>query len=543
MAKVQLSFLRNIHELLIQGDHNDIKLVFQDGCTTGSQICLIALSPYFEAMLTSDMLEKNTGVVMLPTVSKQTFNNVLKFHFLGENVVNDANCHMLLDIAELMLLDDLKSFCMDYMHDNLTLTVKNCIYIWRLSNNYNMENLATQAFCHAVRNMGGLSKNRSIVDLTKDEYLQILSQCDLSYKEEDVVRDVQMWIQENNPSDNTMVDLFREIKFEHVSLSYLTDDIDFTSFVQEHGAVQQVVQEGTTRYHHPRRETDSFTDNRALELCLDVVFVLRGYVNVLSAASLTNKTWYQLPPAPCNPGDWCAAAVFGKCIYITGGYENKNLTLTYRVWERVWDYGPILKHQRYAHCMTVLGDSLYVIGGENSSTIEELQHGQQEWQVVGDIGCKRQNSSAEAVGENILVVGGIMYGNIIDVIHCFNTNTHALSIIDMPETTGYVTRSYRWMSDIYLVHDHGAVDLLHIDDDSRMPIPRAERVAEFDKPGRCFGFVNRGKDDIIVYSKSGIQKWNISDGSKERIKFQNRLEHGEIFDTLEMKIPPFYLGP
>ncbi|XP_041364054.1 kelch-like protein 18 [Gigantopelta aegis] len=249
MSEVQQSFLKKLYEKLVQGDHNDIKLVFEDGSTTGSRLCLTALSPYFEAMLTSDMLEKNSGVVELPKVSKQTFDDVLKFHILGEDVVNGVNYIVLIDLAEMMLLDDLKSACQRYLNSSLTLTTKNCVSMWRLLKTYRMEDLDTKTFQYVVKILGKLSENGSVMDLTKDEYLQVLSRDDLSQKEDDVLRDVQKWISQHNPSVEIMVDLFTQIRFEHVSISYLTDDVIYTKFVHQHEALQQVVQKGIKTYY------------------------------------------------------------------------------------------------------------------------------------------------------------------------------------------------------------------------------------------------------------------------------------------------------
>ncbi|XP_041364820.1 kelch-like protein 6 [Gigantopelta aegis] len=309
MSEVQQSFLKKIYEKLVQGDHNDIKLVFQDGSATGSRLCLTALSSYFEAMFTSDMLEKNTGVVTLPTVSKQTFDDVLKFHILDEDVVNDVNCFALIDLAEMMQLDDLKSACLGYLNNNLTLTTENCVHRWRSLKKYGMEDLATKAFQYVVKNVEKLSENGSEMDLTEYEYLQVLSRDDLSQKEDDVLRDVQKWISQHNPSVEIMVDLFTQIRFEHVSINYLTDDVIFTTFVNQHKALQQVVKKGIKTHYSCYTKINSFIDNRISGQMLDVVFVLQNSVELVSVACLSDKRWYELPECSNQPGEMFSAAV------------------------------------------------------------------------------------------------------------------------------------------------------------------------------------------------------------------------------------------
>ncbi|XP_041364058.1 kelch-like protein 6 [Gigantopelta aegis] len=535
MSEVQQSFLKKIYEKLIQGDHNDIKLVFQDGSTTGSRLCLTALSSYFEAMFTSDMLEKNTGVVTLPTVSKQTFDDVLKFHILGEDVVNDVNCFAFIDLAEMMQLDDLKSVCLRYLNNNLTLTTGNCVLRWRSLKKYAMEDLATKAFQYVVKNVDKLSENGSVMDLTKDEYLQVLSQDDLSQKEDAVIRDVQKWISQHNPSVETMVDLFKQIRFEHVSISYLTDDVIFTTFVHQHEALQQVVKKGIKASYSCYIKMKTFIHNRISGKMFDVVFVLQNSVKLLSVACLSDKRWYELPVCSNEPGDHFAAAVSGKSIYITGGNKTQKSTHVFNVWRRTWSRGPDLKHDRWEHCMAVLDDTLYVIGGRHSNTIEQLQLGQDEWQVVGHLGCRRQDSCAEAVGENILVMGGKLNGSETDQVHCFNTKTHAVSTINIKLKSGILTRSYLDMPNLYLVHCNGSVDVIHIDD-INTPTLRHERVGKYYQYVYHFGFVYKD-GSIGVISKKGLEKLDLRDGSKESVTMENIPSFGDIFGALHMQIP------
>ncbi|XP_041364818.1 kelch-like protein 10 [Gigantopelta aegis] len=535
MSEVQQSFLKKIYEKLVQGDHNDIKLVFQDGSTTGSRLCLTALSSYFEVMLTSDMLEKNTGVVTLPTVSKETFDDVLKFHILGEDVVNDVNCFLLFDVADMMQLDDLKSVCLAYLNNNLILTTDNCVLRWRSLKKYGLEDLATKAFQYVVKNVEKLSENGSVMDLTKDEYLQVLSRDDLSQKEDDVLRDVQKWISQHNPSVETMVELFTQIKFDHVSINYLTDDVIYTTFVQQHEALQQVVKKGIKAYYSCYTKMSTFCNSRISGKMLDVVLVLQNSVKLLSVACLSDKRWHELPVCSNQPGGYFAAAVLGKSIYITGGDETLNSTHVFNVWRRTWRRGPDLKQNRYEHCMTVLDDTLYVIGGRDSNTIEQLQLGQDEWQVVGDLGCRRQYACAEAVGENILVMGGKLNARVTDQVHCFNTNTHAVSTINIQLKSGTLTKSYLEMPNLYLLHYDGFIDVIHIDD-INTPTLRAERVGKYYQYGYHFGFLYKD-GSIIVISKKGLEKLDLRDGSKEPVTMENTPSFGNIYGALHMQIP------
>ncbi|XP_041362262.1 kelch-like protein 6 [Gigantopelta aegis] len=533
--EVQKSFLKHLYEKLVQGDYNDIKLVFKDGSTTGSRLCLTALSSYFESMFASDMLEKNTRVVTLPTVSKQTFDDVLKFHILGEDVVNNVNCFLLFDVADMMQLDDLKSVCLRYLNNNLTLTTENCVLRWRSLKKYGMEDLAAKAFQYVVKNADKLSENGSLIDLTTDEYLQVLSHDDLPQKEDDVLRDVQKWISQHNPSVEIMVDLFTQIRFEHVSISYLTDDVIYTAFFKEHEALQQVVQKGINTWYSFHTQMNTFIDNRISGQMLDVVFVLQNSAKLLSVACLSDKRWYELPKCSNKPGTWFAAAVLDKSIYITGGDETQKSMRVFNVWRRTWSRGPDLKHNRCEHCMAVLDDMLYVIGGKHSNTIEQLQLGQDEWQVVGDLGCTRQDSCAEAVGENILVMGGRLDRRVTDQVHCFNTNTHAVSTINIQLKSGNLTRSYLEMPNLYLLHYDGSVDVIHIDDINTRKL-RAERVAKYDKYGYHFGFVYTD-GSIIVTSKKGLEKLDIRNGSKESVSLRNTQSFSDISGVLHMQIP------
>ena len=535
---VQQSLLKRIHEQLVQGDHNEIDMVFQDGAATGSKIILTSLSPYFDAMFSCDMKEKNTGIVTLPTVSKKTFDDVLQVYFFGENVVNEVNCFLLLDVADMMQLKHLKSLCLDYLDNNLRLTPETCIRVWRSAKKSAMEALEARACQYMVRNVEQLSKRGQMLSLTKSEYVELLLKDDLQQKEDDILQDVQTWIKTNKPAAEDMADIFKQIRFNHVSLRFLTQNVIFDSIVREHEEIQLIVQKGLTQHCEMPRDVNSFINNRSSGQIQNVMFVLNKSINILYAASLTDFSWYEIPAAPCDPGDWFSACALGNCIYITGGTVKRRSTMKYDVWTKTWSFGPDLNHERCEHCMAGLADTIYVIGGRTNS-IEQLRECRLDWEVVADLGCSRRDSCAESVGENILVMGGIVNWYVSDNLQCFNTKTRAVCTIPVNENCGQLIRSFLLLPDLYLVHSDGTVELVHVEESS-VPTLTTRRLIRQEEYGYYFGFVyNEGY--LVVITGRGLQKVKISDESKEDLDFDNVPQLGNICGCLNMHVPRFCL--
>ncbi|XP_041360475.1 kelch-like protein 5 [Gigantopelta aegis] len=530
MEDAQTQLFVNVHEEITTGTFCDIQIVCNDGKTTGSRIVLAAMSPYFRAMFTSDMLESQTGIVNLPTMSLSVFQDIIKMSLCGISLVNEKNCVKVLDSAEMMQLHHIKQLCNIYLKEHLVLTTRNCLHWWRLSKLYNFLNVSNRAFCYLISNIPDFVKTGKIVQLLKPELLEIISSKDLKCKEDTVLRCAMKWIEHNNPDPNDVKEIFENVQLHFVDPKFLIDDVVFSDIVCKNKSVQAMVQEVLHVRLYSR-----VTDRSRVSPDMSVFVLHRNNKSLLSRFTPDGK-WEDAPPAPLDPGSWYSAASLDEKIYITGGNIRKKCTLIYNTNRKLWTIGPNLIDDRGWHCAATVDSKVYAIGGRYSNTIEMLAHNSRHWQVTGDLGLKRLYTCSVTVDENILIMGGRNDWGSSDVIQCFNTRSHAVSKLNTKlPCTSESLRGFKLLHlpDVYLLDNDGHVMHLRVTSTEGEIEIQIKSKEEWKSFNYYFGVTQRN-GRLLCFTADGISAFNLSQRKEELRTFPSPPRCAHVYDVCVM---------
>ncbi|XP_041379862.1 actin-binding protein IPP-like [Gigantopelta aegis] len=524
MEKAQAQLLVNIQEEITKGTFTDIQIICKDGTTTGSRIVLAAMSSYFRAMFSSDMSESQTGVLNLPTVSLSVFEDMIKMSLCGINLVNEDNCMQVIDAAEMMQLDNIKQLCVLHLKEGLTLTDKNCLGWWRLLKMYNFHDLSNRAFFYMAEKFADFVQTENVVQLSKDELLEIISKEEMECTEDIILKGAMKWIEHNNPEPDDVKFIFENVHLDIVDSQFLIDDVTFSDIVCKNKSVQIMIQKVL---RSPCRVS---ARSRVSTKIRDVFVLHHNNTSLLSCFTSHNK-WEDVPPAPVDPGSWYSAAGLDDKIYITGGRNKKKCALIYDTITKVWTVGPDLTHDHCYHCMATANSKVYLIGGGYSNTLEELSESEKHWQVVGDLGLRRYYTFPVTVGENILVMGGMTDSGGSDIIQCFNTRTHTVSQLNTKlPCSSESLRGCVQLPDVYLLDYDGHVMHLQVtntDGDIQIQVKSTTKYKSFEY---YFGVTQRD-GSLLCFTEDGIRTFNLAEGKEEQSTFHKSPRSGRMYNV------------
>ncbi|XP_041361575.1 kelch-like protein 12 [Gigantopelta aegis] len=524
MENAQAQLLVNIHEEITKGTFTDIQIICKDGTTTGSRIVLAAMSSYFRAMFSSDMSESQTGVLNLPTVSLSVFQDVIKMCLCGINLVSEDNCMKVIDAAEMMQLDNIKQLCEIFLKEGLTLTDKNCLGWWRLLKIYNLHDLSNRALSYMAEKFADFVQTENVVQLSKDELLEIISKEEMECTEDIILKGAMKWIEHNNPEPDDVKVIFENVRLDIVDSQFLIDDVTFSDVVFKNKSVQVMIQKVL---RSPCRVSARSRVNTKIP---DVFVLHHNKTSLLSCFTPDNK-WEDVPPAPVDPGKFYSAAGLGDKICITGGFDKKKCTLIYDTITKVWSVGPNLTHDHSYHCMATANSKVYSIGGHYSNTIEVLSGSETHWQVVGDLGLRREFTFPVTVGENILVMGGSINSVGSNVIQCFNTRTHTVSQLNTKLPCSSLSqRSSVHLPDVYLLdNDRHVMHLQVTNTDGEIKI-QVKSIAGWKSFDVRFGVTHR-HGRLLCFTEDGISKFNLAEGKEEKSTFPKSPRSGKVYNV------------
>ncbi|XP_041361934.1 kelch-like protein 25 [Gigantopelta aegis] len=371
------------------------------------------------------------------------------------------------------------------------------------------------------------NQSKNVVQLSKDELLEIISKEEMECTEDIILKGVMKWIEHNNPEPDDVKVIFENVRLDIVDSQFLIDDVTFSDIVCKNKFVQVMIQKVL------RSQCQVSARSRVSTKIRDVFVLHHNKTSLLSRFTSDNK-WEDVPPAPVDPGYFYSAAGLDDKIYITGGYNRRKDTLIYDTITKVWTVGPDLKHDHCHHCMSTANSKVYSIGGYYSNTIEELSESETHWQAVGDLGLRRYNTFPVTVGENILVMGGMTDSFGSDVIQCFNTRTHTVRQLNTKlPCSSKLLRGFVHLPDVYLLDNDGHMMHLQVTNTGGEIKIQVKSTPQWKSLNFRFGVTHRN-GSLLCFTADAISKLNVAEDKQEQTTFPKSPGNGEVYDVCTM---------
>ncbi|XP_045191998.2 calicin-like isoform X2 [Mercenaria mercenaria] len=99
--------------------------------------CVLVASPFFDQILKSNFLEKQTGKIEMAIGTPVTLEMAVMFLYGRKPLFTEENIEQMMDLAEFLLIPNLKAACVHWI-TRLNITEGNCINIIQLSSLYDL---------------------------------------------------------------------------------------------------------------------------------------------------------------------------------------------------------------------------------------------------------------------------------------------------------------------------------------------------------------------------------------------------------------------
>ncbi|XP_035691279.1 kelch-like protein 24 [Branchiostoma floridae] len=154
---------------------------------------VLATTPYFKAMLSSNLTESRSKVVRLCGIDSISFSKILDFLYSGEIRIGKDDVQDILQTAHMLQFDKILQYCREFIQDNLC--PANCLGVMRLADMYGLSALKKSARNTAASNFSDVTQDEEFLSLSPQELLDLLGDEDLKVtNEDDVVTSVIRWL-------------------------------------------------------------------------------------------------------------------------------------------------------------------------------------------------------------------------------------------------------------------------------------------------------------------------------------------------------------
>lgn len=198
---MSIQAMQALFELKESNQLCDATIVLDDGSEIPvHRAILCACSPYFRALFTTTLHNREKNRVHLPGVNTEMLQKLLGYIYLRKLDINDNNVYPLLITADYLSILGVLDMCCKYLER--TLTPKNCIGVLIFARNHFCHDLAKNTWKYIMKNFTQIaSQSDEILSLSLQELQEIINADDLNVKSEETVWEIILrWI--NYDADN-----------------------------------------------------------------------------------------------------------------------------------------------------------------------------------------------------------------------------------------------------------------------------------------------------------------------------------------------------
>ena len=327
---------------------------------------LSAASPYFRAMFTSQLKEKESNLVELQDTKSTTISDVLQYIYTGETSIDSSNAEDLVMVADYLIIPSLKTKAAVFLEG--TLNAFNCLALESFASRYNCESLKQATVAYKMENFVDVTRSEDfrLLDLEKVKELFCLDEINVA-EEEEVFEAVIAWVKHDLPSRECVLpELLKCIRLFSVSKTSLRKILDQEQ-VSKNLACTRVVINALDFFLFPESFQDTSLKPRlSLSKYEHVVVLTGGFLKSESTEGFVpaSRTWVSLPMMPFSRVHH-GAAVCGGLLYVMGGKESAPVCC-FNPKQNKWSTLNFSLDKKKDCSVTAFNDELYVIGGEDS---------------------------------------------------------------------------------------------------------------------------------------------------------------------------------
>ena len=459
---------------------------------------LSATSPFFSALLNSDMRENKEGIIRLEYIADTVMNDVLQFMRSGCVEITPMNVQDLIVTADYLLLQNLKTIAGRFLKDNMTTT--NCISIYYFAEKYRCEEHVIREFI--LSNFEVVAKSKEFLNLECQQVEEWISSDEIAISsEKEVINIILNWAeQKKNERKGKLEDLFRHVRFTFLSRDYLKKDVVTNHLVTENSSCLRIVKDAMKGVHRVTEKGRNWQHNHLVvlvqqkTLCYDPdeekwyrmedarrhhprydLLSFQGNLHVFSQSNFCQSEryntlydrWVSLDLAQSHLKNHARfTAVLGTEIYAieyTGMFSQRleGYIRKYNVESDSWQF-PSLTYDgpwpgSLATCVVTMDNYLYVIGGAWYAVKDDNEHQltptarafrfntiNQKWETIASMQCARYSACGVAARGKIFVAGGV----ICDVVRRREDVFHPDDVTGTCEMYNVSTNEWQFMASL-----------------------------------------------------------------------------------------------
>lgn len=385
---------------------------------------LATCSDHFRAMFLHDSQESQENKVVLEDIDADAVEAILDFCYAGQLKLSRENVQGILLAANRLAIDDIQNLCVEYIRTKVD--TYNCLGVLTIADRCNLAGLSLETFYYCLDKFEIIIKEEEFLNLDENLLEKIISHDQLNINDEQqLLEAVIKWFYKDPESREVCLDsLIRHIRFSFLTPIKLVQ-LSFDDFFQSYPKFHKYICEAKDYLllkddkEHQSKFTDSRFRPRSSLRRQQRIFAVGGWTNDIRPIRNVEKydpysdIWEEvnsMTKARCGVG----VTILGDSLYAIGGHDGHNYLNNverYDIPSDTW-FGDVahMSQERTSVGVVSLNGFVYAIGGQQGSSasayVERYDPKTNTWEERQPLGVRRLGAGVTVLGGFIYVLGG-----------------------------------------------------------------------------------------------------------------------------------------
>lgn len=351
-------------------------------------------------MFTANMLERDLEIIELKDISADGLECVIKFIYTNKIRISTKNIHDILHSATLLQVDPVIGFCCQYLQEEISLC--NCVEIANLARFFSLTKVEDAVKKYILKNFSQFVQTEEYLKLSVDDVCAILSADTIRGQSElELFKAGDKWLKHDYPNRmNHVLKVMSQIRFPLITPDDLDERVQSVDYMKTD--CMELLFEASKYHMLPNKQPlldSQRTRVRGAGPCL----------LALGGKESTNMVSKDIQVYHGELGDWCklgemeapaychCLAVLNDYLFVVGGqelFDNNGNTATNSVFRYDPRFNNWRRMQQMLDCRTdfhvsVIDGCLYAVAGRNNTgplcTAEKYKVDRNKWEYISEL--------------------------------------------------------------------------------------------------------------------------------------------------------------
>ena len=441
------------------GRFTDVIIKVENENIPAHRVVLACYSKYFEGMFATEMSEKYQNAVVIEGFDCVVVKSIIDYFYAEKIVIDSSNVVKLLEASDYLQVDDIKSFCFEFLESGLT--VDSCLQVIAAYNFFKPQASLNRAYQYVSEHLEKITLEENFKALSKDELSSIIGKLDPKIvSESSKFTTIMKWIKHDAEiRKGELTELFQLIDLFQVKYEFLENAVTIEPLIKDNincmnsllkcyigrrqktsgskiicisndsersqisvEEVHSVFSKTVTKYpiNLPLTESKLIALSLNQSVFLIYISMRESYVRsppVVFQLNLQKDflNWKKVATLNGKKSKF-AATVHKECLIVAGGCESQYNSPTsdvqvYEMSANTWRTIASLNSPRMNFALASNGEHVFAIGGYHAnqplSSVERLSSLDGKWEMVASMSIARSNVAAVCCDGFVYAVGGV----------------------------------------------------------------------------------------------------------------------------------------